>query len=289
MIRTLASILLLGMIPHEGLQEFAYSLPSIDVVPIAAPRAYPADLAFPEITASGALLMDLASGQTLYEKEAHTQRQIGSLTKMMTALLMLESHEPGESVTIADSAVRQQGSAIGLTAGQHFLLQDLLIALLLPSANDVAYALALHDSTSADAFVEKMNARAAVLGLKDTTFANPAGFDDLRQRSTPHDIAALARSLLRKPELKAIVRRRHATIFSSEGTKFDLTNTNELLHSQRNVYGIKTGTTDGAGQCLTTLFTLDGREYLLVLLGSTQRYADAMRIIDTLDAAHTVL
>ncbi len=280
MIRALTSVLLLGMFPHADASLTGVPA-GIDGIRIAAP-AEQVGLSLEEtvISASGALLLDAASGQKIFGKNAQTPRPMASLTKLMTALIMVEQHDPAELVRIPAIATEQKGSAIGLTAGQIFSLEDLLYALLLPSANDVAYALAVHHSGTVDAFVEEMNARALSLGLRNTHFENPAGFDAETQYASPEDVAWLTTAALRRPLLRTIVGTRHARIFSRDSVRFDLTNTNELLHSRANVFGMKTGTTWSARECLVTLFTEKNREYLLVLLGSEERYADTAKIME---------
>ena len=177
------------------------------------------------------------------------------------------------------------GSTIGLKAGEHFSIGSLLKGLLIHSGNDAAYTLAMYKEKSVAHFVQKMNKRAAALGLKNTHFTNPAGLDNEQQYSSPRDLAWLTVAALRNNEFRSIVQTKTAKIFTNEGREFDLRNTNELLHENDHVRGVKTGTTDAAGECLIVLFEEQGREYLLVLLGAKDRYTDSLYILKAVQDA----
>jgi D-alanyl-D-alanine carboxypeptidase (penicillin-binding protein 5/6) len=210
---------------------------------------------------------------------------MASLTKIMTALLILEHHDLSQPVTVPPIAEDIGGSGIGLVVGQRFTVGALLKALLLPSANDAAYALAVFDGRGLAPFVRSMNQRATELGLRNTRFANPAGLDNDQQYSTPRDLAWLTMAALRNPAFREIVGSRTARISAFDGRTFDLKNTNELLDYNEDVFGVKTGTTDRAGECLIVLFRKQGRSYLLVLLGSRERYTDSLHVLQALNLA----
>jgi len=203
----------------------------------------------------------------------------------MTALLILERHSLNEVVTIGSIADTIGGSTVGFKVGEQFSVGNLLKALLLPSANDAAYALAQFDGRSIGSFVQAMNKRAATLGLKNTHFANPAGLDNPEQYSTPRDLAHLTMAALKNAYFRQTVSTRSSHIASSEGKNFGLINTNAMLKDSSEVYGVKTGTTTMAGECLIVLFKENDRSYLLVLLGSTSRYADSQRVIEAVRKA----
>jgi len=285
MLSVLASVLVLGLIPAEPPAPAGSSLPGIEMLSIAAPNTIATNLQMPTLSAESALLMDADSGQELFSVLPEERRPMASLTKIMTALLILENHALNEMVTVPPLAEEIGGSTIGLKAGQRLSVRSLLYALLLPSANDAAYTLAVFDSRSVGAFVKRMNERAATLGLKNTHFANPAGLDHPEQYSSPRDLAWLTLAALKNEHFRTIVSTRTARITADNGTEFFLKNTNEMLHYNANVFGVKTGTTDNAGECLIILFTERERSYLLVLLGSSERYADGLKHLQAVHAA----
>lgn len=285
MLSVLASVLVLGLIPAEPPAPAAPSLPGIEMLSISAPDTIATTLRMPALSASSAILMDASSGQEVFSVSPDERKPMASLTKIMTALLILENHSLNEIVTIPPIAEEIKGSAIGLKAGQRFSVRSLLYALLLPSANDAAYALAVFDARSVGTFVQRMNLRAESLGLKNTHFANPAGLDNIDQFSTPRDLAWLTLAALKNETFAMIVGTRTARITAEDGKEYLLKNTNEMLHYNANVFGVKTGTTDNAGECLIILFTERDHPYLLVLLGSSERYADGLKQLKAVHAA----
>lgn len=285
MLSVLASVLVLGLIPAEPPAPAAPSLPGIEMLSISAPDTIATTLRMPALSASSAILMDASSGQEIFSVSPDERKPMASLTKIMTALLILENHSLNEIVTIPPIAEEIKGSTIGLKAGQRFSVRSLLYALLLPSANDAAYALAVFDARSVSTFVQRMNLRAESLGLKNTHFANPAGLDNINQFSTPRDLAWLTLAALKNETFGTIVGTRTARITAEDGKEYLLKNTNEMLHYNANVFGVKTGTTDNAGECLIILFTERDHPYLLVLLGSSERYADGLKQLKAVHAA----
>lgn len=279
MFSALASVFLFGIVPAVPPQPPPPTLPGIEVLSVAAPSALGRDFIVSGVTASGVLLMDVQSGEVLYEVAPDTRRPMASLTKIMTALLTLENHKMTETVTVPAIADNIGGSTVYLSIGEQFSLRNMLLSLLLPSANDAAYALAVFNARSVGAFVKKMNERALTLGLSNTHFANPAGLDNPEQYSTPRDLAWLTMAALKNEHFRTLVQTRTARISSYEHRTFNVKNTNEMLHYNEDVYGVKTGTTNAAGECLILLFTESDRQYLLVLLGSKERYTDALRIL----------
>ncbi len=285
MIRTLASLLLLGAIPvGQGLHAPA-ALPGMEIMRVSSPSALRKTIVMPRLSASGVLLLDVESGEELMSRNPDQQRSMASTTKIMTALQILERHRPQQIVTVASLADTVGGSALGFKGGERLTIENLLKALLIRSANDVAYVLAIDDSKTVAMFVQSMNDRAKTLGMKNTNFANPAGLDDAMQYSTPRDMAWLTLAAMRKPLFRKIVATRSATIFNEAGASYDLTNTNEMLHYNASVLGVKTGTTDNAGQCLIIVFTERDRQYLLVLLKSNDRYTDAVNVLQAVHEA----
>jgi len=284
MVSSVLSVLLMGMVPlatpasadQVALNALAISSP-LPAAVVSSVSALPR-----RVTASGMIILDLQSGQTVYAREAEKHRSIGSLTKLMTALIIAENHALDEIVAVPDDIGEIEGSLAHLPKGQHFTVGDLLSALLVPSGNDAAQTLAVFHSGSVESFVTEMNERAAVLGLKDTNFANPDGLDDPKQWSTPRDIAWLATFVMRRPELRQRMSMPSVNIKSQEGTALNLENTHELIRQQSAVVAGKTGTTSGAGQCLVSLVKEGGREYVVVLLRSRGRYTDMRAVLGAL-------
>jgi D-alanyl-D-alanine carboxypeptidase (penicillin-binding protein 5/6) len=245
------------------------------------------------LTASGVVIVDLDSGQTLYERGAEQSRAMASLTKLMTALIIVENHALDELVPITQQAVDVPGNSAYLPLGHRFTVEDLLSAMLIPSANDATLALALFHAGSTDAFSKEMNQRAIELGLEETTYENAVGLDDDAQRSSPRDLALLAMTVLRHDAIRERMSKTSETITSKEGMSIHLVHSHQLLHlgvasdvlptaaqsGQAIVSAGKTGTTDSAGQCLLSIVEADARRYIVVLLHARDRYADMQTIL----------
>lgn len=233
-----------------------------EVVPTAA--------AAQEIPAKSAVLMDAGSGQLLFEKNAHQPMPPASITKIMTLLLVMEAIEDGQlrwedTVVCSDHAASMGGSQIWLEPGEAMTVEELFKAAAVKSANDASMVLAEQVSGSESAFVERMNARAKALGMKDTVFKNPTGLDAEGHVSTAYDIALMSRELLKHPEVT-----RYTTIWmdSLRDGKTSLVNTNKLVRFYEGCTGLKTGTTDGAGSCLSASATRQGLSLIAVSMGS---------------------
>ena len=238
----------------------------------------------PVIEAKSALLMDLDSGVILYKKNHNQRLPMASLTKIMTATLILESHSLDEIVTVQDdfNSAGELGVRIWLHQYEKITVGDLLIGLLVRSAGDAAITLAQYHSGSVEAFVNEMNDRAKMLNLKDTHFTNPIGIDDDEHYSTAFDLAILTKYALRNHDFRRIVRIPRATITSVDGEiKHEFEGTNYLLDSYLDIRGVKTGTTDEAGESLVNLARNgNGKEIVVVLLNSPERFQESKRLID---------
>ena len=288
MYSTLLSILTFGMVSLSVPSMIAGSTLNIDI----APPAEPIDIAS-HLSASGVVIYDLHSGQSLFSLDESDKRPMASLTKLMTALIIVENHDLSEVVTIQLSGGDVDGNVAYLPHGERFTVGSLLSAVLISSANDAARELALYHSGSVEAFVSQMNERSEALGLQSTSFANASGLDHPDQWSTPRDIALLTRFAFRHPEIAQRMGKRGSRIWSREGTVIDLVHTHTLLHALHpstaqstegpRILAGKTGTTDGAGQCLVSVVEKDDRNLLIVLLNSHQRYEDMRAIMASLD------
>ena len=204
-----------------------------------------------------------------------------SLTKVMTALLVLEDYRPAQIVTVSKSAAQATGSRIRLKAGDKLSVEALLAATLIASANDACAALAEYNAGSVGAFVAKMNVRAQTLGLGNTHFSNPCGFDAPEHYSSANDLARIAHAALAYPEFAALVAKSEDEIATADGRRrFHLKNKNALIGSYPLAIGVKTGYTSRAGKCLIALARKDGAQVLLVLLNAKSRWWDAIGLME---------
>ncbi len=228
----------------------------------------------PAVDASAAALVDRPSNTVLFAKNADMPLPMASTTKLMTVLKALETLAPDQVVMVPEAAL-VGGASMGLRAGERLSVRALLYGALLPSGNDAAMALALNAAASEDAFVAWMNEQAAAWGLQNTHFANPTGLDAPNHASSARDLAALGRRALDDPLLASIVRQPEATI---EG--YNLKNTNDLLTTFAGAYGVKTGTTDAAGQVLIGAAKRSDSDAIVVVMNSPDRYTEAGRLLD---------
>lgn len=242
-----------------------------------------------ELDAPSAVLMDAATGTVLYETNAHERLAPASVTKVMTLLLVMEALDAGQigwedTVITSEAAAGKGGSQVYLEVGEKMSMDEMLKSVVVSSANDCATALAEHVAGSEAAFVEKMNARAAELGMEDTHFANCTGLDDAADASehysSAYDIAVMSRELLKHDEI-----RKYTTIWMDtvRGGKFGLSNTNKLVRFYDGTTGLKTGYTSSAGHCLAASAARDGIELIAVVLhcaSSTDRFRSAKALLD---------
>jgi D-alanyl-D-alanine carboxypeptidase (penicillin-binding protein 5/6) len=217
-------------------------------------------------------------GRVLWAGEEDTRRAPASLTKMMTALVILERGNLDDTVVVSRAASRERGSRIGLRAGDQMRRRDLLAAAIMHSANDACHALA---DDVGPTFVAKMNQRAASLGMKNTQFVDPCGWDKAGHYSTATDLARLAEVAMQHPEYQRLARIRDTTIRTVDGRrKFNVKNTNYLIGRYSGALAGKTGTTGAAGYCLVALAERNGVRVTVVLLNSPKRWSVTPRIMD---------
>ena len=232
-------------------------------------------------------LMDLDSGMYLAGDNPDEQLPIGSTTKIMSALVVLEEGvDPDEEVTIskdAESYVGNTYSNVGLIAGERLTVRDLLTAALVPSGTDAVYALAEHvGNGSVDNFVEKMNDQASSMGLQNTHFDTPAGLDTPGNYSSARDLATIAQAALKYPLFAEIVDTKDATI-STQNRQIEIHNTNQLLSTYPKATGVKTGTTPEAGANLVASAADGDESYVAVVLDDGEdpaRFQDSRSILE---------
>jgi D-alanyl-D-alanine carboxypeptidase (penicillin-binding protein 5/6) len=253
------------------------------------------DSVVPRVEARSVLLIDRSAGQVLIQREIHDAVPIASLTKVMTALIVLE-REGGHLdrvVRVDPDAVfgrRDFGasSSLGLSAGEGISVHGLLGGLLLGSANDAAEALAIEEAGSVGAFVEAMNVWARKLGMQDSRFASPHGLDD-HGRSSAADLAILLDAALDQPVFRRLVARRSVTIRSTVVPRRTIQNRNVMLWLYPGATGVKTGSTAGAGACLIATARRDGRELAAIVLGGRDEvFSDAAALLNHGFAAYEV-
>jgi serine-type D-Ala-D-Ala carboxypeptidase (penicillin-binding protein 5/6) len=229
------------------------------------------------------LLFDVDTGRVLWRQRPERVLPIASLTKMMTALVVVDRLPDGARARITKEVLSYTGSGVGLLPrGKRIPVRTLLHGLLLPSGNDAAIALALRAAGSQAGLVALMNRRAEVMGLACTRFSSVSGIKDAGNHSCAPDLAALARAVLREPRLARIVRRRSVVLpFPIKGRKLYLYNNNPLLRSgYRGATGIKTGYTDAAGRCLVATARRGTIRLGVVLLDSPDPGKQATRLLD---------
>lgn len=245
-----------------------------------------------ELTARSAFVTHPESGSVLFERAADEPVQPASTLKIFTALVVLDYASPEEVVEIEPEDVVDPvtESNMGLQAGDHVTMHDLLVGLLLPSGNDAAYALArtigpriegAEGETADERFIHEMNRVAAELGLESTNLAHVAGHDREGQVVTAREMAVAAEALLERPSLATIVAmpRAFVQVGGANPRVLTLENTNELLVHE-GVHGVKTGTTAEAGECLVVAYRDGDSVMIAVILGSEDRFADARALLD---------
>lgn len=249
---------------------------------IGAPQQDPLQLTLRKPPRAG-LLFSISSGRVLWQRNATRRLPIASLTKMMTALLTVESAPPGAPVLVTRPAVHAGGSKVGvLPVGRHVPLESMLYGLMLPSGNDAADALAEHIAGSVPAFVARMNADAARLGMACTRFSSPSGYYDADNFSCASDLALLAHLDLAQLRIARVTRTLHAVVpFPIKGGRLYLNNNNPLLiYGYPGVTGLKTGYTLAAGRCLVATAKRAGVRLGVILLDSPDPATQAAQLLD---------
>lgn len=229
----------------------------------------------PSVSAASAILVDAESGRVLFEKDAHTQRSIASTTKLLTALVAVESTPDLSRIVTITAEHWAEGTSMYLKPGEELTLEELLYGLLLQSGNDAALAIATGCAGDVATFVEWMNQWAQDLGMENSHFANPNGLDEDGHYSTAYDMALLARAVLKSDILCEIVATRSATKAGRT-----LSNHNKLLWQYEGCTGMKTGYTTGAGRTLVSSATRNGQTLICVTLNDRNDWEDHAALFD---------
>ncbi|HEY5993681.1 MAG TPA: D-alanyl-D-alanine carboxypeptidase family protein [Gallionellaceae bacterium] len=244
---------------------------------LAQPDPFPRD-PFPKVASS---YLVQVNGELMWERQSGRRLPPASLTKLMTALLLVEQGQLQSTVTVSRAAQHETGSHIGIKEGERFRAEDLLAATLIASANDACHALADHAGGDEKRFVQLMNRRAGELGLRHTHFVNACGHDAPNHYSTTRDLALLARELLKHPEITLLTAKQEASIATLDGAHgYHFVSTNALIGRYEGAIGLKTGMTAKAGKCLVAYARRGEDEVLLVMLHGNDRWWDAADILD---------
>lgn len=235
----------------------------------------------PTVHASAAILLDAKTGEILYAKNAYVPRAPASTTKIMTALLAIERGQLDDIVTVSTKAAAVGEASLHLSPGDKLTMRDLLHGALLKSGNDACVALAEAICSSEEEFVNLMNLKARVLGAENTNFYNTNGLPHKDHLTTAYDLALMARYAMSNKDFAEIVGKKEYTIQWLEPKRIlKIKNTNQLLHSYEWITGVKTGTTNKAGKCLVASGSYQGREMIVVILNSGDRFGEAKRLLE---------
>ena len=286
-------LVLLAQVSAFGTRGSQVAPPPTPVPPNGSPSPFgsglstPADpIPVPGVEASAAILMDLGTEQILFQESPDRPRAVASLTKIMTALVVLkrERGHLDRTVRVHPDAVFARddyggGSTLGLRAGERVSIRGLLAGLLLGSANDAAEALAIEEAGSVSAFVKAMNARAEALGMSRTKFASPHGLDD-SGRSSAADLMVMLKEASKDPTFRDLVARRFAVVRSDSARPRRIQNRNVMLWLFPGASGVKTGFTAAAGFCLMATATRGERQLAVVVLGGRDEvFSDAAALL----------
>lgn len=235
------------------------------------------------VDARAAIVLDAATKEVLFESDAHKQMAMASITKLMTALVVIEQGNLNDVVTVKQADVIETGSDIDLRSGEQVLLGDLLRATLIKSANDAAVTMADHVGGTRDNFVKMMNEKAEELGLKDTHYENPHGFDEVGHHSSAYDIALLMAHDMENPTFSSIMKMKECDVAILNSDRVShVSTTNELLKADDPlIEGGKTGFTDEAGEAVVLVAKNPaGHRIITVILNSPHRFAEGKKLID---------
>ena len=235
----------------------------------------------PGVSAQAAILMDADSGRVLYAKNEHNRQSMASTTKIMTALLALESEQLEQPVTVTREMVDTEGSSMYLQVGDRLTLETLVYGLLLESGNDAAKAIAITVEGSEEAFVARMNERARALGMENTGFETASGLDGEGHFSTAYDMALLTAAALQNPAFVAICSQSSATVdFVEPAVRRTLSNHNRLLREMEGCIGVKSGFTKKSGRCLVSACDRGGIRLIAVTLRAPDDWNDHKAMMD---------
>ena len=236
---------------------------------------------YPVLSAQSVMAVDVVSGVTLYEKDPNKPLLPASTTKIVTALVAIDTYELSQVLKV--NRVGVEGQKMGLVWGEEIKFIDLLNGLLIYSANDAAEVLAQNHPGGRELFIGLMNKKVKDLGLTNSHFTNPVGFDDGGQYSTARDLVIVSKEAMKNPLFAEIVGTKEKLVRSVDGKIVHrLTNINRLLGEVPGVVGVKTGWTENARENLVTYVVRDNRKVMTVVLGSSDRFGETKELIEWL-------
>lgn len=262
---------------QKGRLYFLFTSPSPVNQYISKPYPFVKNRYEPQITAHAALVMDKESGTILYAKNQNLRFSPASTTKIMTSIIGLEYFKPSDVLEVKNPF--QEGTILGLYQGQKMTFENLLYAMMLPSANDAAFTIADNYPGGFDEFIKKMNKKAEELKLPNTHFEDPAGLLDRHDYTTALELARLTSEALDNKLLAKIVSSPSWFITDTLGNSYLVLNRNRLLGVE-GVNGVKTGTTEEAGNVLVTSKVTNGKTIIIVVLRSDDRFADTYELMN---------
>ena len=234
---------------------------------------------YPILSAQSVMAVDMVSGVTLYEKDPNKALLPASTTKIVTALVALDTYEPKQVLKVGRVTV--EGQKMGLVQGEDMEFIDLLNGLLIYSSNDAAEVLASNHPGGRDFFIALMNKKVKDLGLSNTHFSNPTGLDNGAQYSTTRDLVVVSKYAMQNPIFAEIVATKEKVVKSADvKISHKLTNINKLLGTVPGVLGVKTGWTENARENLVTYINRDGRKVMIVVLASSDRFGETKELIE---------
>ncbi len=273
--------LLIALLSEQG---FSQNAEQAYVLPISGPNYVPvrnSNVTEPVISAKSAIIFDTSSSRYLYEKNSDIKLPIASLTKVMSAVIVIENLSMDDIVTIPEDSIKVDGEKQDLYLGEKMTVKNLLKLALIESSNDAVYALASYAKLKGIDFLEMMNTKARTLGMKDTLFIDPAGLND-NAYSTVQDLINLIQYSLNYQEIWDISAEKTAIIESSdEKIVHTAQSTNRLIGLIKDLIGGKTGYTDGAGQCLILVTSVPNypSKIVSIVLGSQDRFGDSQKLV----------
>ncbi len=233
-----------------------------------------------EISAKSAVVIDASTNEILFQKNAFEKRSMASTTKIMTAIIAIESGKLNNIVTVTEQMIRAEGTCVGLCAGYKITLYDLVYGMMLESGNDAANAVAVYLAGSLKNFAIVMNRKAEEIGMKNSSFVTPSGLDDEEHYSTAFDMAVLASYCVKNPIFKSVCssKKYTAELVSPSSGRFFFSNHNRLLSSVDGVFGVKTGFTKKSGRCLVSAIEKNGVVLVAVTLSAPDDWNDHKKL-----------
>jgi D-alanyl-D-alanine carboxypeptidase/D-alanyl-D-alanine carboxypeptidase (penicillin-binding protein 5/6) len=257
------------------------SLCCMAVIAVLCPLSAYAETETLSVSAKAAVLIEETTGRVIFEKNSGEKLPMASTTKIMTALLCIESGNLDDEFVVDSEAIKVEGSSMGLTEGDVVTKRALCYGMLLPSGNDAANAAAVKIGGTIENFASMMNERAAEIGMTRTCFVTPSGLEGEGHGASAYDMALLAREALKNPVFAEICSQEKAKVsFGNPPYERWLYNSNKLLEMYEGVKGVKTGFTDEAGRCLVSSCERDGVSMICVTLNDGDDWNDHMKMYD---------